>query len=64
MAMLRKVAGECSDGVSCPAVYVDDDETVIVQGYTEVSDQGTVPSGEARVRVPRAVLLEAVEELA
>jgi hypothetical protein len=64
MAVLRKVAGECSDGVSCPAVYVKDEESVIVQGYIEAPDQGALPSGEARVRIPRAVLLEAAEELA
>jgi hypothetical protein len=65
MAMLRKLAG-CSDGVSCPAVYTDDEETVIVQGYEAVVTAALPPppDGEVRVRLPRSVLLKAAEELA
>jgi hypothetical protein len=63
--MLRKIAGNCSDGVTCPAVWVDDEEgTVIVQGYQDTSaDLASAPDGETRVRLPRAMLLEAVREL-
>jgi hypothetical protein len=66
MAMLRKLAGDCSDGVTCPAVYLDDEETVIVQGYEAVVTAALPPppDGEVRVRLPRSILLKAVEELA
>jgi hypothetical protein len=59
MAMLRKLAGDCSDGVSCPAVYTDDEETVIVQGYETMVTAvlPPPPDGEVRVRLPRSVLL-------
>jgi hypothetical protein len=64
-AMLRKIAGDCSDGVTCPTVWVDDDEgTVIVQGYqVTAADLPAAPDGETRVRLPRAMLLEAAREL-
>jgi hypothetical protein len=64
--MLRKIAGDCSDGVTCPAVYVDDQEdTVIVQGYqaAAIETLPPAPDGETRVRLPRAMLLEAAREL-
>jgi hypothetical protein len=63
--MLRKIAGDCSDGVTCPAVYVDNKETVIVQGYETASVEALppAPDGETRVRLPRALLLEAAREL-
>jgi hypothetical protein len=63
--MLRKIAGECSDGVTCPAAWDDEEDgTVIVQGYQAVvADLPPAPDGEARVRVPREVLLQAAREL-
>jgi hypothetical protein len=66
--MLRRLAGECSDGVTCPTVYVDDrdPDAVIVQGYavpgrTVLEVQPA--AGEDLVRIPRAVLLEAARHL-
>ena len=62
--MLKRVAGSCSDGHTCPTVYVDDadQDAVIVQGYA-VSNRAVLqlhpPTGEDLVRIPRAVLLEA-----
>ena len=62
--MLKRVAGSCSDGVTCPTVYVEegDQDAVIVQGYA-VSNRAALqlqpPAGEDLVRIPRAVLLEA-----
>jgi hypothetical protein len=63
--MLRKIAGNCSDGVTCPAVWIDDEEgTVIVQGDQDAgADLAPAPDGETRVRIPRAVLLQAAREL-
>ena len=66
--MLIKLAG-CEDGHTCPAVYVaeEDDATVVVRGYV-VADQPTLeqlnlPDGESAVRLPRALLLEAMERM-
>lgn len=63
--MLRKIAGDCSDGVTCPAVWVEDEETVIVQGDEAASVEAlpATPDGETRVRLPRAMLLQAAQEL-
>jgi hypothetical protein len=68
--MLRKLAGDCSDGVSCPAAWTDDQDQdqegiVLVQGYRAADPEGLppVPDGEARVRIPRAILLQAAQEL-
>jgi hypothetical protein len=59
------VAGECADGVTCPAVYMDDDGEVIVQGYKyEGPPEHVLPEDEAWVRVPRYLLVEAVRRLA
>jgi hypothetical protein len=51
--------------VTCPAVWVDDEKgTVIVQGYQDANAElAPAPDGETRVRLPRAVLLEAAREL-
>jgi hypothetical protein len=64
--MLRKIAGDCSDGVTCPAAWDDEEDgTVIVQGYQAAAIPGLspAPDGEIRVRVPREVLLQAAREL-
>jgi hypothetical protein len=62
---VRQLSSGCELG-NCPAVYEDDDRTLIVQGYSaEVSATlAPAPAGEARVRVPREVLLEAAARLA
>jgi hypothetical protein len=66
MAMLEHLSGNCSDGVTCPNVWTDDaDGTVIVQGdkVATVEVLPPAPHGEARVRIPRQVLLEAAAKL-
>lgn len=66
--MLRRVAGGCDDGYTCPAVFVGgEQETVVVQGY-RVEDRATLgqlelPDGESAVRIPAAVLIEAARAL-
>jgi hypothetical protein len=66
--MLTRVAGSCSDGHTCPTIYVDDrdPEAVIVQGYAVPGRtvlEVQPPAGEELVRIPRAVLLEAARHL-
>ena len=66
--VLRRVAGGCDDGYTCPAVFVDGEaETVVVQGY-RVEDGATLgelqlPEAEGAVRIPAAVLMEAARAL-
>jgi hypothetical protein len=60
----RPVANACSAG-SCPTVYVDDSGTLVVQGFDIAPEQVgvDVPRGEGLVRVPLALLVEAVRNL-
>lgn len=60
----RPVANACSAG-SCPTVYVDESGTVVVQGFDITPEQVgvDVPAGEGLVRVPLALLVEAVRSL-
>lgn len=67
--MLRKIASECTDAVTCPTVYIDDKEqdTAVIQGYV-VTDPDTLaqlglPAGEAAVRVPKRLLVDAAGRL-
>lgn len=61
---LRHLAGNCSNGLNCPTVYVREDGSVIVQGYTAgAADELDLPPGEGAVAIPRAVLLAAAEAL-
>jgi hypothetical protein len=67
--MLRKIASECTDTVTCPTVYIDDKEqdTAVIQGYV-VTDPDTLaqlglPAGEAAVRVPKRLLVDAAGRL-
>jgi hypothetical protein len=50
---------------ACPAVFSDSDGSLVVQGYVlpvqRPSDD--VPDGEARVRIPRELLLDAARML-
>jgi hypothetical protein len=64
MAMLEKLAG-CSDGATCPTVWADGQETVIVQGYEAAGIEALppTPDGETRIRVPRSLLIEAAGRL-
>jgi hypothetical protein len=63
MAALETVVSTCTDGQTCPALYADDEETVIVRGYLEMRDDLAVPDGEALVRVPRSLLAEGAARL-
>jgi len=50
---------------NCPAVWADEDGTLVVQGDETVTAAalGPVPAGETRVRIPREILLEAAGKL-
>lgn len=63
---LIKVATSCGQG-SCPTVYVDHGTaTAVIQGYEVRSsrDEPDIPDGQARVRIPRSLLLAADDRLA
>jgi hypothetical protein len=52
--------------VTCPTVWADEEhETVVVQGYKHPATDvlPPAPDGEARVRIPRAILLAAAAKL-
>jgi hypothetical protein len=59
---MRKVGGDCYDN-NCPGVW-EDGETVVFRG--DVVDAATLEhnDGEAVVRLPRAMVLEAAGKLA
>jgi hypothetical protein len=64
--MLERLAGSCSDGVTCPTVWADEEhETVVVQGYVDPATDTLppAPDGETRVRIPRSILLAAAAKL-
>lgn len=73
MTQLRKLAGDCDDVVTCPAVYIDDDvrtdgHIVVTQG-PQVVDQDTLAQlnlgpGEVALRLPPAFIIEAARQLA
>lgn len=72
MAKLRKLAGDCDDVISCPAVYADDDIRIdgndaLAQG-PQVTDPETLSQlnlgpGEVAVRLPRKLILDAARHL-
>lgn len=62
---LVPVASLCTSG-ACPTAYaVVDSGDVVMQGYVvpESAVDGGIPSGEALVRLPRQLLLDAAAEL-
>lgn len=61
---MEQLAG-CSDGATCPTIWADGDEIVIVQGYQATGAEvlPPTPDGETRVRIPRSVLIEAATRL-
>jgi hypothetical protein len=66
MAMLKKLAGSCSDGVTCPAVYAAGEEDVIVRGYVLGQPEQAeldLPDNETAVRIPRSLLAEVAGKL-
>lgn len=72
MPQLRKLAGDCDDVISCPAVFIDeaisiDGDSAIVQG-AHVLDQETLTqlnlgTGEVAVRLPAKFILDAARQL-
>lgn len=60
---LVPVASVACGSAQCPTIYVDADESggVFVQGY--VVPEQRAPTGEAVVRIPRHLLLEAARSL-
>ena len=63
-ALTYSMVASCSGG-NCPAIYVQNDGELLVQGYLapDAHDHVTVPSGEQLVRIPRSVLLDAAAQL-
>jgi hypothetical protein len=68
-AVLRPIANLCTSG-SCPTIYengIDEagSKSVVVQGFVVSADQAGVelPTGEALVRIPAALLAEALRNL-
>ncbi|AEH11757.1 MULTISPECIES: hypothetical protein [Protofrankia] len=56
------IATSCDYSGSCPTVYQEGPDTVLVQGY--VVDSGhDVPDGESMVRIPVALLRQAAQAL-
>jgi hypothetical protein len=63
---LTRIAGGCSDDMTCPTVSLTDRGTAVVQGY--VLSPGTLPparlpEGESAVEVPLSLLKEAFHAL-
>ncbi|WP_242606984.1 hypothetical protein [Protofrankia symbiont of Coriaria ruscifolia] len=56
------LATSCDYSGSCPTVYQDDPDTVLVQGYV-VDSVHAVPDGESMVRIPAALLRQAAQAL-
>jgi hypothetical protein len=62
--MFRVIGSTSCRGGNCPTVLLDDETgEVLVQGYEpipqELSEVGPVPAGEAVVRIPVSLLLQA-----
>lgn len=59
MTELRRVSGECQDVTTCPGVWIDAGEDVIV--VSVVLEPSPVPlgPGECAVRLPRRLLRDA-----
>jgi hypothetical protein len=55
---MKLLVGACRDG-TCPAVYLSDQGSLVVQGY-EVESTEELPEGERRVEIPASLLVEAV----
>lgn len=60
---LRKVAGGCDDG-TCPAIYVTDRGTAVIQGDAVLSAEGLqLGLGEGAVELPAELVLTAMAVL-
>lgn len=62
---LTKIAGNCTDKVTCPTVYATDRDTIVVQGYrvtdNEALSQMGMPVNEGAVEIPRTLWNTPVE---
>lgn len=65
MSQLVKLAGvNCSDGAICPGIWLDTDSgDLVVVGTDAPAHAALAGPGEAPVRLPRALLDEAVAKL-
>jgi hypothetical protein len=61
---LVRVAGSCASQ-ACPTVYSTENGDVVVQGLIvpDPAIEGGLPHGEATVRVPRQLLIDAAARL-
>lgn len=59
MTELRRVSGECQDVTTCPGVWVDASENVIVVGAVLEPSPVPLGPGERAVRLPRRLLVDA-----
>ncbi|WP_322753337.1 hypothetical protein [Frankia sp. Cas3] len=56
------LATSCDYAGSCPTVYQDGSDTVVVQGYV-VDSAHAVAAGESMVRIPADLLRQAAQAL-
>jgi hypothetical protein len=59
---LRVIANLCSAG-GCPTIYQTPTGDLLVQGYTVDSHRVDLPDGEGLVRIPAALIAEAVRSM-
>jgi hypothetical protein len=63
MELVPLAATSCGSG-ACPTVYVAADGDLVVQGWIpDPRESSEVPTGEARVKIPRDLLMRAAREL-
>lgn len=65
-ALMRQLSRACDDGKTCPKIF-EEDGNVIVQGALVedrvVTDRTNPGTGEAVIRLPLALLVEAARRL-
>ena len=61
-ATLEVIAKLCSAG-GCPTIYRTPTGDLLVQGYSVEESGVDLPAGEALVRIPRALLIEALDAM-
>jgi hypothetical protein len=61
----RRASAGLPAGRRCPTIYETGGDSVVVQGFVVSADQAGValPSGEALVEIPAALLAEALRNL-
>jgi hypothetical protein len=59
---LQVVAKVCSAG-GCPTIYRTPSGDLLVQGYTVDGNGVTLPDGEGLVRIPPALLADAIRSM-